>query len=76
MAILLNLIGIIVVLGALYLFSSNRKAVDKKMILKAIVIQFVLAFLLVKFPLKIVVFLQKFPPIRDEHCHFSSHSFV
>lgn len=51
MAILLNLIGIIVVLGALYLFSSNRKAVDKKMILKAIVIQFVLAFLLVKFPL-------------------------
>ena len=31
MAILLNLIGIIAVLGALYLFSSNRKAVDKKM---------------------------------------------
>ena len=51
MAILLNLIGIIVLIGGLYLFSSNKKAIDKKMVLKAIVIQFILAFLLVKFPL-------------------------
>jgi len=51
MAILLNLIGIIVLIGGLYLFSSNKKAIDKKMILKATLIQFIIAFLLVKFPL-------------------------
>jgi len=51
MAILLNLIGIIVLIGGLYLFSSNKKAIDKKMILKATLIQFLIAFLLVKFPL-------------------------
>ncbi len=51
MAILLNLIGIIVLIGGLYLFSSNKKAIDKKMVLKATLIQFIIAFLLVKFPL-------------------------
>lgn len=55
MAILLNIIGIVVLLGALYLLSSNKKLIDKKMILKALVLQFVLAFLLVKFPLGQVV---------------------
>ena len=56
MTLLLNIIGIVILLGALYIFSSNKKLIDKKMILKALVIQFVLAFLLVKFPLgKIVI---------------------
>ncbi len=51
MTILLNIIGIVVLLGVLYLLSSNKKLIDKKMIIKALVLQFVLAFLLVKFPL-------------------------
>ena len=51
MAILLNILGIIVVIGGLYLFSENRGKVDKKLIVKALLVQFVLAFLLVKFPL-------------------------
>lgn len=55
MTILLNVIGIVVLLGILYFFSSNKKLIDKKMILKAMVLQFVLAFLLVKFPLGQVV---------------------
>lgn len=55
MTILLNIIGIVVLLGALYLFSSNKNLIDRKMILKALVLQFVLAFLLVKFPLGQIV---------------------
>ncbi|MGL5328995.1 MAG: NupC/NupG family nucleoside CNT transporter [Peptostreptococcaceae bacterium] len=51
MAIILNIIGIAVLLGALFLFSSNKKNINKNMIIKALVLQFVLAFLLVKFPL-------------------------
>ena len=48
---LLNVLGIIVLLGVLYLISNNKKAVNKKMVLKALAIQFVIAFLLVKFPI-------------------------
>lgn len=55
MTILLNIIGIVVLLSALYFFSSNKKLIDKKMILKALVLQFIIAFLLVKFPLGQVV---------------------
>ena len=51
MTILLNVIGIVVIQGGLYFFSSNKKLIDKKMIIKALVIQFILAFMLVKFPL-------------------------
>ena len=51
MTLLLNILGIIVVIGGLYLFSENKGKVDKKLIAKALVAQFVLAFLLVKFPL-------------------------
>ncbi|MGL4913847.1 MAG: NupC/NupG family nucleoside CNT transporter [Romboutsia sp.] len=51
MTILINALGIVVLLGALYLLSSNKKHIDKKLILKALGIQFVVAFLLVKFPL-------------------------
>ena len=51
MALLLNILGIIVVIGGLYLFSENKDKVDKKLIAKALIAQFVFAFLLVKFPL-------------------------
>lgn len=51
MKVILNVIGIIVLLGALYMFSSDKKRIDFKMIGKALVLQFILAFLLVKFPL-------------------------
>lgn len=51
MTLLLNIIGIIVVIFGLYLFSENKDKVDKKLIAKALLVQFVLAFLLVKFPL-------------------------
>ena len=51
MTIALNILGIIVVLGILYLMSPNKKDINKKMIVKAFIIQLVLAFLLVKFPL-------------------------
>ena len=51
MRLLLNILGVIVVLGGLYLFSENKKKVDKKLILKALLAQFILAFFLVKFPL-------------------------
>ena len=51
MTLLLNMIGIIVVIFGLYLFSENKDKVDKKLIAKALLVQFVLAFLLVKFPL-------------------------
>ena len=51
MQIALNLLGIVVLLLVTYLCSSSKKDVDKKMIIKALIIQFILAFILVKFPL-------------------------
>ncbi len=51
MSIILNILGIVLLLGGLYLVSSNKNNVRKKMILKALIVQFVVAFLLVKFPL-------------------------
>lgn len=51
MRLLLNILGIIVVIFGLYLFSENKDKVDKKLIVKVLLVQFLLAFLLVKFPL-------------------------
>ena len=51
MTLVLNILGIIVVLGGLYIFSENKNKVDKKLIAKVLVAQFIIAFLLVKFPL-------------------------
>ena len=51
MTLLLNILGIIVVIGGLYLFSENKNKVNKKLIAKALLAQFIFAFLLVKFPL-------------------------
>lgn len=51
MTIILNLLGIIALLSGSYLLSSSKKDIDKTMIGKALIIQFILAFLLVRFPL-------------------------
>ena len=51
MKLVLNILGIIVVLGGLYLFSENKDKVDKMLIIKSLIAQFIIAFLLVKFPL-------------------------
>lgn len=51
MKIFINLLGIIVLLGIMYCMSSNKKKIDFKIILKAIAVQIIIAFLLVKFPL-------------------------
>ena len=51
MHVLLNFAGIFVVLGLAYLLSYDRKAIDYKIVARSIAIQFVIAFILVKFPL-------------------------
>ena len=51
MKIFISIFGIIVVLGFMYLLSSNKKEIPYKTVIKALGIQFVIAFLLVKFPL-------------------------
>ena len=51
MTLLLNILGIIVAIGGLYLFSENKNKVNKKLIAKALLAQSIFAFLLVKFPL-------------------------
>lgn len=53
MQILLNFAGIFVVLGLAYLLSYDRKEIDYKIVGRSIGIQFVIAFILVKFPLGI-----------------------
>ena len=50
MIFILNLIGIIVVLTICWLFSQNRCAVNWKMIFKALLIEFIIAFFVVKIP--------------------------
>ena len=50
MNIILNLLGIVVLLLGTYLFSSSKKDVNKQLIIKSLIIQFVIAFILVKFP--------------------------
>lgn len=51
MKYILNLLGIAVVIGLAFLLSWNKKEIKWKAILKAVVIQFVLAVLLVKVPI-------------------------
>lgn len=50
MKVLLNIVGIVVVLALMVLFSYNRKAIDKKQVIKAFIIQFVIAALIIKVP--------------------------
>ncbi|MBE6063708.1 MAG: NupC/NupG family nucleoside CNT transporter [Clostridium butyricum] len=51
MKIVISLLGIFVVLGLMFLLSSNKKEIPYKTVIRALGIQFVIAFLLVKFPL-------------------------
>ena len=39
MTIVLNILGIVAILGILYLMSPNKNEINKKMILKAFIIQ-------------------------------------
>ncbi|NFG61505.1 MULTISPECIES: nucleoside transporter C-terminal domain-containing protein [unclassified Clostridium] len=58
MNIVINLIGIILLLGIMYILSADKRSIPKKTILKALGIQFVIAFLLVKFPLGRIMILK------------------
>lgn len=51
MKILISILGILVVMGIMYLLSASKKDVPFKTVLKALGIQFIIAFILVKFPL-------------------------
>lgn len=51
MRYILNLLGIVVVLGLAVLLSWNRKEIKWKVVLKAVIVQFILAILLVKVPI-------------------------
>lgn len=51
MQLVLSLLGIVVVLGLLWLLSWNRKAIQWKLIVKALIVQFILAVLIIKVPL-------------------------
>lgn len=48
MKLLINLIGIVIILGLIFLLSWDRKSIPWKTVLRAILIQFVIAVLLVK----------------------------
>ena len=50
MNLILNLIGIIVVLTICWLLSRNRRAVNWKMIIKALLIEIIIAFFVIKIP--------------------------
>ena len=52
---ILNVVGIAAILGLMYALSSNRKAIDKKLVLKALLVQLVITFICVKFPAGIFV---------------------
>ncbi|MGY0394983.1 nucleoside transporter C-terminal domain-containing protein [Fusobacterium sp.] len=45
------LVGILLVLGLMYLLSSHKKEVKLSIVVKAIIVQFIIALVLVKFPL-------------------------
>ncbi len=51
MKFVLNLLGIFVVIGLIYLLSWNRKEIRWKAVGKALIVQFVIAVLLVKVPI-------------------------
>ena len=51
MRLIISLLGVAVVLGLLWLLSWNRKAINWKIVLKAVIVQFILAIIIVKIPL-------------------------
>lgn len=50
MKFLFNLLGIVLVLALMVLVSYNRKAIDKKQVLKALLAQVVMAAIIIKVP--------------------------
>ena len=50
MKFLFNLLGIVLVLTLMVLVSYNRKAIDKKQVLKALLAQVVMAAIIIKVP--------------------------
>lgn len=56
MKILIGILGVLLLLAGLFLCSKDRKNIKKELVVKAFIGQFVIAFLLVRFPLgKIVI---------------------
>lgn len=51
MNIILSLLGITLILGIFYLLSSNKKAINKALIIKALLLQLVFALFIVKIPI-------------------------
>lgn len=51
MKFVLNILGILIVLGLAFLLSWNKKAINWKAVVKAIIVQFVIAIVLVKVPI-------------------------
>ena len=51
MKLVLSLIGIVVILGLLWLLSWDRKRIDWKLVAKAVVAQIILAIIIVKVPI-------------------------
>lgn len=45
------LVGILLILGLMYLLSSHKKEVKLSIVVKAVIVQFIIALVLVKFPL-------------------------
>lgn len=55
MQIIISLLGIVVLLSIMYLLSSDKKNIPYKTVIKALIIQFIIAFLLIKFPIGQVI---------------------
>ena len=51
MQIIMSLLGVFVVLGIMYLLSSDKKHIPYKTVIKALIIQFIIAFILIRFSL-------------------------
>ena len=51
MKLVMSLLGIVVILGLLWLLSWDRKNVNWKLVIKALLVQTVLAIIIVKIPL-------------------------
>lgn len=55
MSLILNIAGIAIIIAIMFALSNNRAAINKKMIAKALGVQFLIAFIVVKFPAGVFV---------------------
>ena len=53
-----GLIGVVVILGIAFLFSNNRKAINYRLVISGISLQFLIAILVLKIP-PVTAFFQK-----------------